>query len=43
MKREYTENDRNKDFDFFLNHYDDFYEKYGYCHIAIRFEEILGI
>ena len=43
MKREYTENDRNNDFDFFLKNYHDFYKRYGHCCIAIRFEEILGI
>ncbi len=43
MKKEYSENDRNNDFEFFLKNYDDFYNKYGYCYVAIRFEEILGI
>ena len=43
MKKEYTENDRINDFDFFLNNYQIFYKRYGHCCIAIRFEEILGI
>lgn len=43
MKKEYSNIDRKNDFDFFLNHYEDFYEKYGYCYIAIRFGEILGV
>lgn len=43
MAIEYTDNDRKKDFDFFLSNYDDFYERYGNCYIAIRFEKVLGI
>lgn len=43
MAIEYTDDDRKKDFDFFLSNYDDFYEKYGNCYIAIRFEKVLGI
>lgn len=43
MAIEYTDDDRKKDFDFFLSNYDDFYERYGNCYIAIRFKEILGI
>jgi hypothetical protein len=43
MNNKYTEADRKKDFDFFLNHYDEFYNKYGHCCIAIRFENILGV
>lgn len=43
MKKEYTEIDRNNDFDFFIKNYEDLYNKYGYCYIAIRFEEILGV
>ena len=43
MAIEYTDDDRKKDFDFFLSNYDDFYKKYGNCYIAIRFEKVLGI
>lgn len=43
MAIEYTDDDRKKDFDFFLSNYDDFYERYGNCYIAIRFEKVLGI
>lgn len=39
----YTDNDRSRDFDFFLAHYDEFFKRYGYCFIAIRQEKILGI
>lgn len=40
---EYSDINRENDFTFFLEHYKEFYEKYGYCCIAIRFGEILGI
>ena len=43
MKKEYTDTDRRNDFDFFLSHYEEYYKKYGYCYIAIRFNEILGV
>lgn len=43
MENEYTDIDRRKDFDFFLEHYSEFYKKYGYCFIAIRFNKILGM
>lgn len=43
MNNQYTEADRKNDFNFFLNHYDEFYNKYGHCCIAIRLEKILGI
>ena len=41
--KEYTEKDRSIDFEFFLDNYDKFYKTYGYCYIAIRFKEILGV
>lgn len=41
--KEYSDIDRKNDFNFFLNHYNEFYKKYGHCWIAIRHNEILGI
>ena len=43
MDKKYTDDDRLNDFDFFLKNYQDFYQRYGYCCIAIRFKEILGV
>lgn len=43
MNKEYTDIDRKNDFNFFLTHYNEFYGKYGYCCVAIRFNEILGV
>lgn len=31
------------DFHWFLDHYDEIFEKYGTCHVAIRNKEILGV
>lgn len=42
-RKEYTQTDRIDDFHYFLEHYDEFFKKYGYCYIAIRFKEILGV
>lgn len=39
---EYGENDRNKDFDFFIQNYQKLFKHYGYKFIAIRNEKILG-
>ena len=39
----YTDKDRHNDFDWFVKHYDEFYEKYGVSHIAIRHQEVLGV
>lgn len=41
--KEYDDTNRKKDFDFFLEHYEEFFKKYGHCFIAIRFKEILGV
>lgn len=43
MAIEYTDDDRKKDFDFFLSNYDVFYKKYGNCYIAIRKNKIIGV
>lgn len=39
---EYSEIDRRNDFDYFLQHYQELYEKYGHKFIAIRNKQILG-
>ena len=39
----YSEEDRTSDFNFFLEHYNEFYRIYGHKFIAIRKQEILGI
>lgn len=40
---EYTDIDRKKDFDFFLQHYQELYQEYGHKLMAIKNTEILGI
>lgn len=39
----YGEKERQIDFDFFIAHYTEFYEKYGHKFIAIKNQTILGI
>lgn len=39
---QYTDIDRNADFDYFVNNYDDLYAKYGHKFIAIKNQKILG-
>lgn len=39
----YGENERQQDFDFFIAHYDEFFQKYGHKFIVIRLKEIIGI
>lgn len=39
---EYTKEDRNNDFQWFVNNYHEFYKKYGYSYIAIKNKAILG-
>lgn len=39
---EYGETERKKDFDFFIEHYQKFYEQYGHKFIVIRNKQILG-
>lgn len=43
MNKEYTDIDRKNDFDFFMNQYDDIYDKYGECFVAIRRNKIIGV
>lgn len=38
----YTENDRRKDFDYFVENRQELYDKYGHTYIAIRNESVLG-
>ncbi len=38
----YGENERMSDFNYFIEHYDELYEKYGHKFIAIKNHEILG-
>ena len=38
----YGENERMSDFNFFVEHYDELFEKYGHKFIVIRYHEILG-
>ena len=39
----YGDIERRQDFDFFLENYQDIYQKYGECVVAIRNKNILGI
>lgn len=39
----YGENERQLDFDFFIAHYDEFFQKYGHKFIVIRLKEVIGI
>ena len=39
----YGENERQQDFDFFIAHYDEFFQKYGHKFIVIRLKEVIGI
>ncbi len=38
----YTEDNRKRDFDFFLENYQDFYNEYGHKFLAIKNQEVLG-
>lgn len=40
---DYGEKERISDFEFFIAHYDELYEKYGHKFIVIRNQEILGV
>lgn len=39
----YTDADRKEDFGFFLEQYDELYEKYGQCFVVIKNKKILGV
>lgn len=39
---EYTDNDRKTDFNFFIENYQEFYQKYGHKFLAIKNKNILG-
>lgn len=39
----YSDKERNEDFDFFLEQYEELYKKYGKCFVAIKNKKILGI
>lgn len=38
----YTDKDRKEDFDFFIDHYQELYEKYGHKFLAIKNKSVLG-
>mgnify|MGYP007070099308 CR=1 FL=1 len=38
----YTDEDRKKDFDWFLNNYDELYKEYGDSYIVIRNGKVIG-
>lgn len=38
----YTDTDRKKDFNYFIEHYQEFYREYGHKFIAIKNEQVLG-
>lgn len=40
---EYTDQDRNDDFEYFISIYQDLYKKYGHKYIALKNKEILGV
>ncbi len=39
----YTDKERKEDFDFFLEHYQELFEKYGHCFISIKNKTIIGV
>ncbi len=39
----YTDTERATDFQFFLNHYNELFQKYGHKFIVIRNQKILGV
>lgn len=39
---EYGETERKNDFNYFINHYQEFYKQYGHKFIVIKDKEILG-
>lgn len=39
----YGENERQKDFDYFIAHYKEFFEKYGHKFLAIKDQTVLGV
>ncbi len=39
---EYGDKERRSDFDYFIKHYQELYDKYGHKFIAVRNREILG-
>ena len=39
----YTEKERKDDFNYFIEHYQEFYDEYGHRFIAIKNSEILGV
>lgn len=39
----YGERERQRDFDYFIAHYGEFYEKYGHKFIAIRNQTVLAV
>ncbi len=39
----YGENERMADFNYFIEHYDEWFEKYGHSFLVIRNHEILGV
>lgn len=39
----YTEKERKKDFDYFIEHYQELYNEYGHKFIAIKNSKILGV
>lgn len=41
MKR-YENKDRNEDFDYFLQNYHEFFQRYGHKFLAIQYKKILG-
>ncbi len=40
---EYSDEQRDRDFDFFVSHYDEIYKKHGKCYAAIKNEIIIGV
>lgn len=39
----YTEKERKIDFDYFIENYKDFYQKYGHKYIAIKNKTVIGV
>lgn len=39
----YGDNERREDFEFFLKNYQNIFEKYGNCFVAIRNKAIIGV
>ncbi len=42
-KMDYSDEQRDRDFDFFVSHYDEIFKKHGRCYAAIKNGIIIGV